>query len=249
MTRTRLTLAVLVAALTLSSAIAGGFQRKGRLDAARVKSLVETLRADSDERKRKAAAAELRDADPRTHSDVVTALVGSLQRDTSPGVRGESADSLRHFRVVFPVAGMALESAAEGDPSPLVRDAAQQALWEYHLGGYRSSKGSDGFAGQTAEPPLARPASRVAKASAAIVIPVAAVKPVETISLSPPKIVPSQTQLVKPQPTTGIRTVISAAPPPVMNQTPEPPLAKRPATSPTPTLPISIPIAPAGRGR
>ena len=246
MTRTRFTLAVLLAALAASSAHAGLFQRKAKIDAARAKHLVDVLRSDPDERKRKAAVAELRDADPRTHGEIMSALVTSLQRDPAAGVRAESADTLRHYKVVSPVAGVALETAAESDSSPVVRDAAQQALWEYHLGGYRSAKGTDGFAGQTAEPPLARPTTRVARAApAAVVVPASGVKPEEVVSLSPPPVAPPPALDVTP-PAAGIRTVVSAAPPAVLNQTAEPPLAKpAPVAEPVFTVaPLSIPTGP-----
>lgn len=228
MTRTRVVLAVLAAVLAASSASAGIFNRKARLDATRVKTLVETLRSDPDERKRKAAAAELRDADPRTHADILPVLLNALQRDPSAATRAESADSLRHYKVVFPVAGMALEAAAEGDPNPQVRDAAKQALWEYHLGGYRSSKGTDGFAGQTAEPPLARPGVRVVGATASVIVLAGGAKVVEAVAVSRPTVVVPPVPVLKPQPTTtGIRTVVSAAPPAMLNVTEEPPLAPR----------------------
>ena len=211
MTRTRFTLAVLLAALAASSAHAGLFPRKAKIDAARAKHLVDVLRSDPDERKRKAAVAELRDADPRTHGEIMSAVVTSLQRDPAAGVRAESADTLRHYKVVSPVAGVALETAAESDSSPVVRDAAQQALWEYHLGGYRSAKGTDGFAGQTAEPPMAKPVTRMARAApAAVVVPASAVKPVEVVALSPPKTAPPPVPAMPPPTTAGIRTVVSA---------------------------------------
>lgn len=249
MNRTRVALAVLAISVATSPATAGIFQRKARLDAARVKNLVEVLRAEPDERKRKAAVVELRDADPRSHGDVIPALANSLLRDASPGVRVESADSLRQYKVVFPVAGLALETAAEGDTSPQVRDAAKQALWEYHLGGYRSAKGTDGFAGQTAEPPLARPASRMAGATASVIVRTAAVTPVEAVTVSQPKfaapLVP--TAKLPPPASGGIRTLVSAVPPPVLNLTPEPPLAPRGATAAVhlfTVVPISIPTGP-----
>lgn len=241
MTRTRFTLAVLLAALAASSAHAGLFPRKAKIDAARAKHLVDVLRSDPDERKRKAAVAELRDADPRTHGEIMSAVVTSLQRDPAAGVRAESADTLRHYKVVSPVAGVALETAAESDSSPVVRDAAQQALWEYHLGGYRSAKGTDGFAGQTAEPPMAKPVTRMARAApAAVVVPASAVKPVEVVALSPPKTAPRPALT---PPAAGIRTVVSAAPPAVLNQTAEPPLAKpAPVAEPVFTVaPLTIP--------
>jgi hypothetical protein len=223
-TATRPALALLAAAVLVPPLTAGVFTRK-KVDAARVKQLVEVLRSDADERKRRAAIAELKDADPRTHTDAVLALVGSLQNDPAPAVRSDAADAIRQLKLVIPLAGLALETAAESDSSPHVRDAARQALWEYHLAGYRSAKGADGFAGQTPEPPLAKPPARVAKAAAApVVIPVAAVKPQELVSFTPPKAAPP---VPVPTPSPGIRTVVSAAPPAVLNATAEPPLAKK----------------------
>lgn len=222
----RLCLSLAVLAASLSPLAAGIFSRK-KLDAGRVRQLVEVLRAEPDEKKRKAAVAELKDADPRAHTDAVLALVATLQRDSAPAVRVEAADAIRQFRLVFPVAGLSLETAAETDPSPLVRDAAQQALWEYHLLGYRSSKGTDGFAGQTAEPPLAKPPARVVKAAAPpIVVPVSLVKPQDVVSLGPPRMAPPLPAPVA-TPQSGIRTVLSAVPPAVFNVTAEPPLAKK----------------------
>jgi hypothetical protein len=222
---TRLTLVVLAIVVAATPSPAGIFQRK-KLDGTRVKQLLDTMRTDADERKRKAALAELRDADPRMHGDVMPAVVASLQRDPSPAVRAEAADTLRHYKVVLPVAGLALEAVAESDSSPLVRDAAKQALWEYHLGGYRSAKGTDGFAGQTPEPPLAKPAVRVARGSAAVVVPASAVKPAETTLQDPPPLAPVPVVAAPQGMGEGIRTILSSTPPPVLNQTAEPPLAR-----------------------
>jgi hypothetical protein len=64
------------------------------------------------------------------------------------------------YPTLFAQAGLALEEALEQDPVPAVQEAARQALWNYHLLGYRSSKGVEGFVGQTQEPPLAPQAVR-----------------------------------------------------------------------------------------
>src|SRR5439155_12217329 len=101
--------------------------------------------------------AELRDADARAHPDVIPAFAWSLQHDPSAAVRADAAEAIGQSKVMIPQAGAALETAAESDPSPVVRDAARQALWEYHLIGYRSTKGADGIAGQTVDPPIAKP--------------------------------------------------------------------------------------------
>lgn len=221
MSRTLSVLLVLLAAVP-----AVGFQRKAKVDPARAKHLLEVLRADPDERKRKAAVAELKDADPRAHTDVILGLVASLQRDAAPAVRADAADAIRQFKTIYPLAGLALETAAESDPSAHVRDAAKQALWEYHLAGYRSAKGADGFAGQTPEPPIAKPPLRggAKTAVASVVIPAAASKPVEVISLAPPAL--ATPPVVVPPPEPGVRTIVSSLPPPVLNVTAEPPIAK-----------------------
>src|SRR6185437_13219290 len=159
--RARLILPLMLLCLTASFAGAAGlgvFGKKGKSEA-QIKRLIETLRTDPDEAKRRAAIADLHDADPRAHPDVISALIASLQKDGSATVRGDAAAAIGHYHHVFPLAGMALEAAAELDASPAVRGSAQQALWEYHLVGYRSLRGADGIAGQSKEPPIARPAS------------------------------------------------------------------------------------------
>ncbi|MBX9623645.1 MAG: HEAT repeat domain-containing protein, partial [Gemmataceae bacterium] len=148
---TRWLWAVVVGLAVLGPAGAGMFDRKPK-SAAQVERLAKALRSDPDEKRRRAAIAELKEADPRAVPDVIPALVGALQRDPSAQVRADAAEAIGSFKTAFPAAGAALEAAAEGDPAAGVRDAAQQALWEYHLSGYRSTKGADGIAGQTAEP-------------------------------------------------------------------------------------------------
>ena len=113
--------------------------------------------ADSDEKKRKSAIRELNDADPRVQVEVIPILVAALRKDSSETVRSSAAEAIGRYSVVFPLAGLALEDAAIADRSATVRAAARQALWEYHLLGYRSARGDDAFAAQTAEPPIAKP--------------------------------------------------------------------------------------------
>ncbi|MDY3556454.1 HEAT repeat domain-containing protein [Gemmata sp. JC717] len=159
MSRTPIAL-VALAAFSLP-ALAGPtnpFSRKPRLDEAKAHALVETLKSDRDEKKRKAAADELGRADPRLSPEVAPALVRALRSDESASVRVEAAASLRELGEVYPQAAVALSEAAEGDSSPLVRLAAQRTLWEYHLSGYRAAKGGDGLPAQTVEPPIASPA-------------------------------------------------------------------------------------------
>ncbi|MBY0513437.1 MAG: HEAT repeat domain-containing protein [Gemmataceae bacterium] len=237
MTRTCLVLAAVAALVLAGPAAAQIFPRKSKPDAARVKQLDETLRKDPDEKRRRAAVAELKEAEPRAQPDAVAVLVGVLQRDPAAAVRADAAAAIGQVKVMVPLAGVALETAAEADPSPLVRDAAQQALWEYHVIGYRSAKGADGIAGQTAEPPLAKPAApRAAVPAPTPVVPVS-VNPVPTPVPQPPAAVPQPTPVPTTEPKVGTPTRITAAPPPQLNATPEPPFAR-----PTPTS-ASVPGA------
>ena len=234
------TLFVLLAVLATAvpSDAAGIFTRKGKSDF-RVRQLVDTIRNDSDGPRRRSAIAELKEADPRTQLDVIPALVAVLQRDPVAEVRADAAEAIGQFKLVNPVAGLALETAAESDPSPVVRDAAQQALWEYHLGGYRSARWADGITGQTAEPPLARPAIRPAGAVEPVPAPsrspdlaklATPPRPVglPTIELPPPPTVtafrPAPSFLFS-DPSGGPRVLLTAAPPPQLNVTDEPPRA------------------------
>jgi hypothetical protein len=124
--------------------------------ATKVKVLLETLKGDTDVKKRADAAEALRDYDPRAHADVVPALIAALKSDPSPDVRAGAAESLGAIKGVSQQAGVALEQTNAGDPSEGVRRAAQAALWQYHLNGYRSA-GLNPSQPQTAEPPLAKP--------------------------------------------------------------------------------------------
>jgi hypothetical protein len=260
-TGTRLILSALAAVLLAAPAAAGGLLPRKKTDAAKVKQLTETLRSDADEKKRKAAAVELREYDPRTHPELLAAAVAALQKDPSPAVRAEAAETIGQCRLVNPVAGLALEAAADADPARTVRDAAQQALWEYHLSGYRSARGADGFVGQTPEPPLARrPAPRVAVTVTSPVRPAAStapevapapssvpapdprvpsVMPEYSVWSSPVEAVPA---LPPPEPliplTLPVVVLVTAVPPPLLNVTAEPPLAR-----PLPPLPVR-PLSP-----
>jgi hypothetical protein len=256
--RTRFFLTVLAAALAAPVWAGPGLFKK-KIDPARAEALIATLRSDPDEKKRRAAADELGGADSRLTPEVATALVAALRKDASPSVRAEAAESLGQLGQVFPVAGQALEAAASGDRSTLVRLAAKRTLWEYHLNGYRSTKGADGFATQTEEPPIASPAG---PRPAVAVIP--APPPPASVSLRPTPIrspLPPASgpgvQAPLPQSSLGprpFRSVLAdlfpgprltnrnpvdvAGPPRILNLTNEPPVAKR-SPVPLPPLPES----------
>ena len=256
MSRTRFALALLFALLfallALAPADAGWFGRKPKVDAAKARELIETLKGSPDEKKRKAAADELGGADPRACPEVIPALVVALRKDASAAVRVEAAEALREVNDIFPQAAVALEEAVESDSSPLVRLAAKRTLWEYHLNGYRSAKG--GFAAETVEPPLASPtgprvAALLVPAPSAVtpqVPPVVAAAPqLPPVAPAPLPVAPALTgprmfwPNLLPGPRVAVRTALNLnppaptpkpGPPPVLNMTGEPPLAKRSPT-------------------
>lgn len=233
MTGTRATLlAVLVLAFAnRADAQLFGGRAKGKSDA-QVRQLVATLRTDPDEKRRRGAVAELRDTDPRTQADVIPALVASLQRDPVAQVRADAAEAIGAFRLLFPVAGTALETAAENDPAAVVRDMAQRSLWEYHLLGYRSARGSDGYLGQSPEPAVAARARP--RPVVSVLPPVPPIVPIR-VDLPPPPVarptpvaVTPPPELVFPAvPEAGPRIIFTTAPPVRLDLTPEPPVARR----------------------
>lgn len=139
--------------------------------AAKVKQLLETVKSDPDESKRLAAVEALTAYDPRTHVEIVPTLVNSVKLDPSAAVRAAAAQSIGELKPPTQTAGVALEQTLANDPVESVRKASQQALWQYHLNGYRSA----GITAptQTAEPPLAKP-----KKAPVIAVPTSTTKPV-----------------------------------------------------------------------
>jgi len=157
-------IATLTATLLTSTAFAGPpefprirslFERKKKDEPApaKAKQLTDTLRTDPDERKRKAAAEELAEYDPRGNPEIMTGLIASLRQDPVAAVRVAAADTIGKLKPVYAQAGVALEEAVQADPSDGVRKAAQGALFQYHLNGY---KATGSLATQSAEPPLAK---------------------------------------------------------------------------------------------
>ncbi len=117
------------------------FERKKKDDEAptKVKQLLETLKTDTDEKKRKAAAEGLGENDPRGNPELMTGLITSLRQDPAISVRTAAADSIGKLKPVSAQAGVALEDAVQADPSDEVRKAAQGALFQYHLNGYKAT--------------------------------------------------------------------------------------------------------------
>ncbi len=215
-----------LAGLTANAAVGladGGSVKATRLDSSRLHQLVQIVHSDADEQRRKAAVIELGKADPKLNTEVIQAVTHALLKDPSAAVRLTAVEVITRYRSVFTVAGLALESAVESDPSQIVRTAARQALWEYHLIGYKSVKWGDGFLPQTAEPPIARPArARTPVTAEPPVVTVAAQAPAPAVAQLP-AVTPAPGPRVAPLPA-GPLTLISPVPPHA-NLTVEPPLA------------------------
>ncbi|MBA4066531.1 MAG: hypothetical protein C0501_23070 [Isosphaera sp.] len=226
MTRTRLASAVLAALAVAAPALGDGPSARTPTppDPARVRVLANVLRTDPDEKACRSAVGELAAADPRANPDVMPALLAALKRDAA-AVRAAAAEAIGRFRAVFPVAGQALEAAADTDPSPAVRAVARQALWQYHLNGYRGTRGGDGLAASTAEPPLARPRAPVEPPAAIVPTGVSAPAPAPAPApVAPP---PGPRATLFPG-LNGPRTLF-ATDRPRPQTTAEPPVARRPA--------------------
>ncbi len=101
----------------------------------RVPGLLLTVKADPDEGKRAAAAAELREFDARLFPEIIPVLIDVLQNDTKPSVRREAAISLGHLPVT-PAAGQALHLASTKDPALKVRLPAWASYKSYQFHGY-----------------------------------------------------------------------------------------------------------------
>jgi hypothetical protein len=183
--------------------------------AARVKQLLDTLKADPDEKKRLEAVAELSEYDPRTHLDMMPALLASLKADPSASVRAVTAEAIGELKPVTQNAGVALEQTLTNDPSESVRKSAQAALWQYHLNGYRSA-GASPAQPQTAEPPLAKP-----KPKPLVATPIAT--PVKQPAVAATTMANSKT----------VPTPMPVAKGGVYQQTVEPPLARVKSESPS----------------
>lgn len=159
----RLLLVPLILAGMVAPASAGIFfnKRPKANPAERVPTLIATAKTDPEEKKRAAAAAELREFDPAAYPEIIPVLIDLVQNDAKPGVRLEAVQSLAKLRPVSQQVGFALEQAADQDKSLRVRLQARSSLLQYHLAGYRSPKKDEIPAApsgpKTEEPPLASP--------------------------------------------------------------------------------------------
>jgi hypothetical protein len=175
----------------------------------RVPALIMILRTDLDDTKRASAAEELRLYDPNAFPELLPALIDAAMRDPKVGVRLEAVQSVAKVRPISQQAGSALEQAVEKDPSLRVRLQARSSLMQYHLSGYRSTKGPElpGAGIKTEEPPLAAPVIE---------------QPVPTSALSPGQPAALDPGLRKSAP--GILRPVGARPMPI-----GPPLVPTPA--------------------
>jgi hypothetical protein len=146
----------------------------------RVSQLLATLRADKAERRREAAARDLRAFDAAASPELVPALIEALQHDASADVRLEAAQTLGRLRPVTQQAAWALEEAVARDASLRVRLQARSLLLQYRLSGYRSQgQAEEPAAGPRTQPgasaptPLPAPAAAVTRSRkrAPIVVP------------------------------------------------------------------------------
>jgi hypothetical protein len=144
------------------------FGRKTKPNPAeRVPELLIQLKSGQDESRRSAAAEELREYDPKGFPEILTGLIDALGRDASPSVRAEAAASLAKIRPISQKAGYALEQAVSNDGSMRVRLAARQALWHYHLVGYRSGQPAEPQTNDKADATVSAPPGPSTPASAA----------------------------------------------------------------------------------
>src|SRR5262245_42715391 len=156
-------LLVTVPIVWLAPANAQLFNHKSKTPAAqRVPELIVQAKADPDERKRAAAAEELREYDTKRYPAIVHVLADGARTDPNTGVRYEAISSLAKIRPVSQLGGQTLEWAAVHDVALKVRWEAKSSLMSYRWAGYHSAK-NDPKTGNTApgpvpgEPPLYDP--------------------------------------------------------------------------------------------
>ncbi len=158
---------LLVGIALTGDASAGPFSRKPNKPdpAEQVPALIKTLQADNDEKKRQAAAEELREYDLKTYPAIIESLIEALKNDPSNGVRHEAADSISKMRPITQQAVYAMVQAASKDNSFWVRNAARQHLgyWRVVYGVRVPAEGAESPLNQTGEPPMAEPLPKIGK--------------------------------------------------------------------------------------
>lgn len=110
--------------------------------AQRVPQLLYNVQMEQDEKKRVAAAAELREYDSKQFPEIVFILADIVETDKSAAVRAEAVQSLGKIRPITATAGQAIEHAAK-DSVMRVRMQAWSSLRMYQLAGYRTGAAND----------------------------------------------------------------------------------------------------------
>jgi len=247
MVRTRALFVSLVLLSLASPAAAGIFGRgKPKSDPAmRVPELLIQLKTDKDEAKRTAAAEELRQYDPKAYPEIMATLIDALSKDMSPAVRSEVATSIGKLRPISQQAGYALEQATANDGSMRVRMSARQALWQYHLVGYRSGKPTEMSAPPAAPVVAAAPAPSAPAGTTRVTQRVAAGQFRETPEppLAEPLPAPATTAPASPppQPRGPANPSKSSNPPRPIAPPPPPPVTRKLVTPPPPPVVPSPP--------
>jgi hypothetical protein len=200
---------VVVPALAVP-ARAGIFDKRPKPDPTlRVPLLIGQVKTEQDERKRAAAAEELRQYDPRAFAEIVPVLIDVLQNDVAASVRMQALHSLSSFRPVSRDVGEALEHAMASDKSFRIRLQARTTLVSYHWSGYHAARRSE------AAPPVVIASPRVSEPPLAIQpAPLPRVVTVEPpASTAPPPIAAPVTDLARPLPM-GVPAVPPTSPTP-----------------------------------
>lgn len=193
--RVALTVLLLVAvAAPVSAGII--FNRKPKVSPNdRVGQLVSSVKTEADDRKRAAAAEELRDFDPTKFPEVVNVLLDCALHDKAANVRAQAVHSLGKLRPISQQVGYALEQIVANDSSVRVQVQARSALVSYRISGYRGVKNGEPpqLPGPTKseEPPLAEPSAKAAPQSSpprAVAVPQPKATPSTRPGAEPPRI-------------------------------------------------------------
>jgi len=132
--------------------------RKARgTPAQRVPELLVIVKTDQDERKRAAAAEELREFDGNTFPEIASMLADVAKTDARVSVRQEAIESLSRLRPASQLAAQTLQWAAHHDESWKVRLQARTALLRYSVPSAGKTSGGGSGAISTHEPPLLDP--------------------------------------------------------------------------------------------
>ncbi len=187
--------------------------------AERVPQLIVSVKTESDEDKRAAAAKELREYDPAAYPELIPVLIDVLQHDEKPSVRSEAAQSLGKLRPVSREAGWALEQATK-DSSIRVRLQARTSLMSYRLSGYRSQPKESEAVAST---PAAKGVPPMGQTKRFSLLPAPKTGPViNSAETAPPPLAEaiSTTTTARPLPTAPIRPMVVPTQTPKLDKPP-----------------------------